>query len=76
MEQRINELKKKKENTLLFNHADKISNGECRQLLRKLDSRKSLKKYYLREGKDPDLIDQQIKEIEEKINVLIAKCKF
>lgn len=73
MEQRINELKKKKENTLLFNHADKISNGECRQLLRKLDSRKSLKKYYLREGKDPDLIDQQIKEIEKKINVLIAK---
>lgn len=73
MEQRINELKKKKENTLLFNHANKISNGECRQLLRKLDSRKSLKKYYLREGKDPDLIDQQIKEIEEKINVLIAK---
>ena len=61
MEQRINELKKKKENTLLFNHADKISNGECRQLLRKLDSRKCLKKYYLREGKDPDLIDQQIK---------------
>ena len=54
MERRINELKKKKENTLLFNHADKISNGECRQLLRKLDSRKSLKKYYLREGKDPD----------------------
>ena len=73
MERRINELKKKKENTLLFNHADKISNGECRQLLRKLDSRKSLKKYYLREGKDPDLIDQQIKEIEEKINVFIAK---
>lgn len=73
MERRINELKKKKENTLLFNHADKISNGECRQLLRKLDSRKSLKKYYLREGKDPDLIDQQIKEIEEKINVFITK---